>query len=360
MGCWLSRCLPDGTMTANLEEELYEDVGVRATQAPAVVFGHASLLTADEVSCGPAIGKGESGVVYKASYRGSTVVVKRLAIPPPNGGKPSNRETISAALEMEASRMSSLRHPNTVLFMGAYLNENQFCIVSEYCTRGSLFDVLHEKRNSHGSGRNGSDPLHVAALPWSLRCRLALGAARGLLYLHSADPPLVHGQLKSSNILIDDSWNAKLADFGTRRVAQAVSAHPKHGNRSIMPRWTAPELLKHGEDYVWHGPKPQAVDIYSFGIIMWELAMFELPFDDCTNFRDVRSNVLSGQRPSVKPGACPMKWAELMTKCWTHNASRRPSAAEIVSVLEDLSRSELVEKKQSSQSKANSRRARNV
>ncbi|OQR88278.1 protein kinase [Achlya hypogyna] len=350
MGCWLSRCLPDGTMTANLEAELFEDVPARDAPAPAVVFGHASLLTADEVSCGAVIGKGESGVVHKASYRGSTVVVKRLAMPPANATKTSSRETISAALEMEASRMSSLRHPNTVLFMGAYLNENQFCIVSEYCTRGSLFDVLHDKRNSHGSGRNLSDPLHVAALPWSLRCRLALGAARGLLYLHSADPPLVHGQLKSSNILIDDSWNAKLADFGTRRVAQAVSAVTR-SNRSVLPRWTAPELLKHGEDHVWNGPKPQAVDVYSFGIIMWELTMFELPYQECTSFRDVRSNVLSGQRPSIKPGACPMKWAELMTKCWTHNASRRPSAAEIVSILEGLSRSELTEKKQSATKK---------
>ncbi|OQR96667.1 kinase [Thraustotheca clavata] len=343
MGCWLSSCLPDGTMTTNLEAELFEDEVDDGYAKPAVVFGHASLLTAEEVVCGHAIGKGESGVVYKASYRGSTVVVKRLAMVLPAEPNSSSREMIAAALEVEASRMSSLRHPNTVLFMGAYLNENQFCIVSEYCTRGSLFDVLHEKKHAQVNGF--PDPNQGTHLPWSLRCRLMLGAARGLLYLHSADPPLVHGQLKSTNILIDDSWNAKLADFGTRRVAQAVSAQTKP-NRSILPRWTAPELLKHGEEYVWNGPKPQAVDIYSFGIILWELASFQLPYEDCTSFRDVRSNVLSGQRPSIKPGACPMKWAELMTKCWTHNASRRPSAAEIVSILEDLSRSELIEKKQ--------------
>lgn len=180
--------------------------------------------------CLNVIGEGPSGVIYKGSYRGSVVAVKKMKMMV--ASKPAAREHIEMELEVEATRMGSLRHPNTVLFMGACLQGDSFCIVSEYCTRGSLFNVLHSPRSNGsssassassaaaaatGSGKqrsaHGSDPMSrsntVASaseipgsgkrklnLKWSLRLRLALGAARGLLYLHSADPPLVHGQLK--------------------------------------------------------------------------------------------------------------------------------------------------------------------
>lgn len=189
-------------------------------------------------------------------------------------------------------------------------------------------------------------------LKWSLRIRLALGAARGLLYLHSADPPLVHGQLKSTNILVDDSWNAKLADFGTRRVAEAVGFDRSRMNsideRSALLRWTAPELLKLGEERVLKGAfpsdstSPQAVDIFSFGLIMWELTTGELPYADMHSNAEISEYVLSGCRPIMKPGQCNIKWAELMARCWSHNPSRRPSAAEIVSSLESISKADAI------------------
>ena len=73
--------------------------------------------------------------------------------------------------------------------MGACVQKLNFSIVSEYCTRGSLYDILYGKRGRK-KGRESED------LPWSFRLRLALGAARGLLYLHTATPPLVHNQIK--------------------------------------------------------------------------------------------------------------------------------------------------------------------
>jgi serine/threonine protein kinase len=311
------------------------------------------------------IAKGPSGVIYKGSYRGSVVAVKKVKM----GSmplKPSAREAIEAALEVEATRMGSLRHPNTVLFMGACLQGDHFCIVSEYCTRGSLFNVLHNRSSSTSSSKDnpGSDPRgrqtngnmsttrKKVTLKWSLRLRLALGAARGLLYLHSADPPLVHGQLKSTNILVDDSWNAKLADFGTRRVAEAVGFDRNRLNNPNMDtfslRWTAPELLKLFEDRALTGnflaqacgSFPQGVDIYSFGILMWELTSGEIPFSDLQTNHEIKEYVLSGCRPVIKPGQCSIKWAELMARCWSQNASRRPTAAEIVSTLENISKTE--------------------
>ncbi|RHY04576.1 hypothetical protein DYB37_007705 [Aphanomyces astaci] len=215
MGCCLTRCIPDGKMATQFEAELNEDVFVNADQlrTKSTFSGHASLLHADEVHCVQEIGKGDSGIVYKGTYRGSTVVEKRMKM---STHKPT--EAMEKSLEVVASRMSSLRHPNTVLFMGVCLRDQAFCIISEYCSRGSLYDILHTTKESHlhtmhtsGDRINEDKESSEGGFHWNLRCRLALGAARGLLYLHSASPPLVHGQLTSANILVDDSWNAKLA-----------------------------------------------------------------------------------------------------------------------------------------------------
>ncbi|CAH0473913.1 unnamed protein product [Peronospora belbahrii] len=360
-------------MAAELEAELDESHHSYMQQSTEQsTFGTTSLLAADEVVCLNVIGEGPSGVIYKGSYRGSVVAVKKMkmvSLP----SKPSARENVEMELEVEATRMGSLRHPNTVLFMGACLQEDFFCIVSEYCTRGSLFNVLHAPKASPSNRRhkrkgseprsrvdsgsapgNFNDPMakKKVNLKWSLRIRLALGAARGLLYLHSADPPLVHGQLKSSNILVDDSWNAKLADFGTRRVAEAVGFDRSRMNsideRSALLRWTAPELLKLGEERVLKGAfpsdsvSPQTVDIFSFGLIMWELTTGELPYADMHSNSEISEYVLSGCRPIMKPGQCNIKWAELMARCWSHNPSRRPSAAEIVSSLESISKADAI------------------
>lgn len=373
MGFCLSKCMPESDMAAELEAELDESSHSYLPHSTGQsTFGITSLLAADEVVCLDVIGEGPSGVIYKGSYRGSVVAVKKMkmvSLPT----KHSARENMEMELEVEATRMGSLRHPNTVLFMGACLQEDYFCIVSEYCTRGSLFNVLHAPKVSASSrSRNKRSDLDVlprpastntltapdivnkkkANLKWSLRIRLALGAARGLLYLHSADPPLVHGQLKSSNILVDDSWNAKLADFGTRRVADAVGFDRSRMNtideRSALLRWTAPELLKLGEERILKGifpsdcSSPQAVDIFSFGLIMWELTTGELPYADMHSNTEITSYVLSGFRPIMKPGQCNIKWAELMARCWSHNPSKRPSAAEIVSSLESVSKADAV------------------
>ncbi|CAK4608392.1 hypothetical protein LEN26_013732 [Aphanomyces euteiches] len=343
-------------MVTQFEAELNEDVYVNAEvlrSKKSTFSGHASMLQADEVVCSIKIGEGDSGVVYKGTYRGSTVVEKRLKMP-----SSQISESMEKALQKVATRMSSLRHPNTVLFMGVCLRDQEFCIVSEYCSRGSLYDILrrYQLRSESGFLDDKSTQLH-----WSLRCRLALGAARGLLYLHSASPPLVHGQLTSLNILVDDSWNAKLGDFGTQKVSQAISTHSearRKAPRTRLPYWTAPEVFKEGQDSVeTTGTTPQGLDVYSFGIILWELATCETPYETFQTYEELRRFVLTGQRPSVKPGSCPMGWAQLMTKCWSQKPQRRPAAAEIVATLEELSRTEpMMQKKKSSKKKRRSKK----
>ncbi|TMW68251.1 hypothetical protein Poli38472_005719 [Pythium oligandrum] len=383
-GSCLSRCIVND-MATELEIELdesgrnlpakHELHSTPANGTTSTTFGTTSLLAADEVMCLNMIGEGPSGVIYKGSYRGSPVAVKQMKmISMPT--HPSAREAIESALEIEASRMGSLRHPNTVLFMGACLQGDYFCIVSEYCSHGSLYNVLHNpnvdtspSRNKRAASKDSMPPrvngtsgntmhsFHTtdskkkkSTLKWSLRIRLALGAARGLLYLHSAEPPLVHGQLKSTNILVDDSWNAKLADFGTRRVAEAVGFDrrrlEKVDSDTGLLRWTAPELLKLGEERVFKGKlpsghvSPQAVDVYSFGIVLWELTTGELPFADCKSNHEIRDRLLQGLRPPMTPGNYNIKWADLIVRCWSDDPLRRPTAAEIVSTLEIINKEE--------------------
>ncbi|ETV94341.1 TKL/DRK protein kinase [Aphanomyces invadans] len=369
MGCCFTQCIPDDKMVSQFEAELNEDVhvSVNKLQSKKSTFsGHASLLRADEVHCSQEIGKGDSGTVYKGTYRGSTVVEKRMTM-----SRTKASEAMEKSLEVVASRMSSLRHPNTVLFMGVCLRDQSFCIVSEYCARGSLYDILHTSQPSQlhtmhnmTDGIKEDKEASESGLHWNLRCRLALGAARGLLYLHSATPPLVHGQLTSANILVDDSWNAKLADFGTRQVFQAVQSKPRHPAKATgrLPYWTAPEVLKAVSDNIdMTAENPQGADIYSLGLILWELMSGEVPFAECEDYIQLRKCVLSGQRPAIQSGStCPLTWTQLITKCWSQNRTRRPSAAQVVATLEEMLRSEPMMKKPSSRrkrtAKARSRR----
>lgn len=110
-------------------------------------------------------------------------------------------------------------------------------------------------------------------------------------------------------------------------------------------RWTAPEILKYGEERVLRGKHlsdescPQAVDVYSFGIILWELMTGELPFAELKANKEIASVVLSGERPPV-PSKCSLEWQELITRCWSARPSRRPTAADIVSTLENFNKQE--------------------
>src|SRR5689334_7419282 len=99
--------------------------------------------------------------------------------------------------------LSKLRHPRVVLFMAAGIFDGRVTIITEYCERGSLFDVYSKTPKR---------------LTWSKRVKIARDAAEGLFYLHSLNPPCIHRDIKSMNILIDSNLNAKIGDFGTSRI----------------------------------------------------------------------------------------------------------------------------------------------
>ena len=147
--------------------------------------------------------------------------------------------------------MESLRHPNIVMFMGACTKFPNLAIVLEYCSNKSLWSVLQNKS---------------VPLSWEDRKRLSLEIARGMNYLHSSSTPIIHRDLKSLNILIDESFKAKIGDFGWTRLK---------GDRMTKKigtfQWMAPEVIT-GDRY------SEKADVFSYGIILWEIASREPPY----------------------------------------------------------------------------------
>lgn len=204
------------------------------------------------------------------------------------------------------------------------MKKPNLCIVTEFLKQGSLRDILSN---------------NTIKLAWQQRLRLLRSTALGLNYLHSLTPAIIHRDLKSSNLLVqtllpstvdiflniesqyhktqvDDSWTVKVADFGFARIKEENSTMTRCGT----PSWTAPEIIR-GEKYDEHA------DVYSFGIVMWEVVTRKLPFGG-RNFMGVLLDVLDGKRPQV-PNDCPKDFAKLMKRTtlgWCNSARRAISA----------------------------------
>ena len=153
--------------------------------------------------------------------------------------------------------MAQLSSPNIIRFFGFCLNP-KYSIIMEYMPKGSLYHV-----------NKNEEPL-----PWSVRIKIATQIAEGISFLHSKN--IVHRDVKSLNVLLDDNYNAKLSDFGLSKVkmeSQSSSTAKKSNKNSVgTVQWMAPELFKLRPVY------SQKSDIYSLGITFWELSSRKLPY----------------------------------------------------------------------------------
>lgn len=169
------------------------------------------------------IGKGNFGEVWLATWLGSPVAVKTI-VP-----ELQNKEKLVKRFQDEIILMSTLHHPNVVLFLGACTRKPNMALVIEYCAHGSLHHFL---KNEHQ---------HGVRITMSHVLRFALDIARGVYYLHRRCS-VVQRDLKARNILIDESLNAKVADFGLSRVLDEQEQNKL--TACGTPAWTAPEIVK--------------------------------------------------------------------------------------------------------------------
>ncbi|KAD1124710.1 hypothetical protein E3N88_43260 [Mikania micrantha] len=194
------------------------------------------------------LGKGGFGTAYKAVLDdGNVVAVKRLK-ESSIGGK---RE-----FEQHMDVLGRLRHPNVVSLNACYFAKDEKLLVYEYMTNGNLYWLLHGNR---GPGR--------ASLDWTTRLKVAAGAARGLVFIHHfcRSPKLTHGNIKSTNILLDRNGTACLSDFGLSAFAPPNSAPKSNG-------YHAPELLT-----IDARKTTEKSDVYSFGVLLLELLTGKCP-----------------------------------------------------------------------------------
>eukprot|EP01137_Pigoraptor_chileana_P024831 Opistho-2@93423 len=225
----------------------------------------------------------------------------------------SYRAAVTAFIQ-EIDVMIALRHPNIVLFMGASLAEPNIALVVEFMANGSLTDVF--------------DRLTPSEFDWTLRLKFALDAAKGMEYLHSNSPPLLHLDLKSPNLLIDDRMRLKVSDFGLATLQRAKSEN--HAIGTLY--WMAPELIT-GTDQL-----TGAADVYSYGIILWELMGRCLPYRYAAGMAPMLAMhvVRSHHRPMPLPESAPAPFVDLMRSCWDADPSSRPNFTSISRSLEAM------------------------
>ena len=200
---------------------------------------------------GKSIGQGNFAKVYKGTYRGKEVAVKKLLIK-------TMANEIRRQFEAEVGIMNLLRHPNLVMFIGASVVPPNFCIITEFCSNGSLYEFLRVK----------------GVVKWESRIKILTDAALGVNYLHGFRPTIVHNDMKSPNILLDDNINAKISDFGLSATYSAESNKSKAQKKKSVaksPIWAAPELYLDER-------RTEMVDVYSFGVVVWECVTRKLPF----------------------------------------------------------------------------------
>ncbi|GAB4822160.1 hypothetical protein N2152v2_009206 [Parachlorella kessleri] len=284
------------------------------------------------------IGEGSFGKVYLASWRTTQVAVKLLA-----GSDAMNKSNPSEAAAMvlsadnpvlvtlraECSKMAALRHPNVLGFLA--ICEKPPCVVSEFCERGSLHDILRAARTS---------PELCKELSWERRLKMAADAAEGMAYLHTRNPPLVHRDLKSPNLLVTQHWDVKIADFNLSKFIEEPGTAVASSLPSVTnPRWLAPEVLS--------GQKPTlASDVFSFGVVMWEMLTWATPWETIMNPWAVSGLVTEGKRLQVpEPAKLPGHggnfvglgdYIDLMHKCWAQAPEDRPTFDEVLAELRDL------------------------
>lgn len=231
-------------------------------------------------------------------------------------GKASEQERMREDFWNEAIKLADLHHPNVVAFYGVVLDGpgGSVATVTEYMVNGSLRTALQKNERN---------------LDKRKRLLIAMDVAFGMEYLHGKN--IVHFDLKSDNLLVNlrDPHRpiCKVGDLGLSKVKRQTLI--SGGVRGTLP-WMAPELLNGSSSLV-----SEKVDVFSFGIVMWELLTGDEPYADLHYGAIIGGIVSNTLRPAV-PESCDPEWRSLMERCWSAEPSERPSFTEIANQLRGI------------------------
>eukprot|EP01125_Pyxidicula_operculata_P013453 TRINITY_DN4467_c0_g1_i1.p1 TRINITY_DN4467_c0_g1~~TRINITY_DN4467_c0_g1_i1.p1 ORF type:complete len:564 (+),score=136.35 TRINITY_DN4467_c0_g1_i1:56-1747(+) len=248
------------------------------------------------------IGRGGCGVVYKGEWRGIEVAIKQII-------KEKMSPELFERFLQEISIMSKLHHPNILLLCGACI-QPKICYITEYMSQGSLRDVLSKKKK----------------LEWRMKLNIALETARAMKYLHGLDPPVLHHDLKSLNILLDENSHVKVADFGLSTLKEPDGENVV----GLSLNWAAPEVVS-GDRYT------EKSDIYSFGMVLWELLTHKVPYEG-KNSLQLLNAIVEGKLPKFPKGT-DLDFQELVNDCWDREPKGRPDFTDIYNRLKKMKKS---------------------
>ncbi|KAK3039878.1 hypothetical protein RJ639_028271 [Escallonia herrerae] len=285
-------------------------------------YGETTLAT-NNFSNSALVGQGGYGKVYKGILAdGAVVAIKRAQ----EGSLQGEKEFLT-----EIELLSRLHHRNLVSLVGYCDEEGEQMLIYEFMPNGTLRDHLSATGKS-------KEPLSFAA-----RVRVALGSAKGILYLHTeADPPIFHRDIKATNILLDSRFNAKVADFGLSRLAPVPDFEgtlPAHVSTVVKgtPGYLDPEY------FLTHKLTDKS-DVYSLGVVFLELLTGMQPISHGKNIvREVNVAYRSGmifsvidERMGSYPSECVEKFVSLALKCCQEETDARPSMTDVVRELESI------------------------
>uniref|UniRef100_A0A3P8VVG0 Mitogen-activated protein kinase kinase kinase 12 n=1 Tax=Cynoglossus semilaevis TaxID=244447 RepID=A0A3P8VVG0_CYNSE len=239
----------------------------------------------EEISDLQWVGSGAQGAVFLGKLHGQEVAVKK----------------VRNIKETDIKHLRKLKHPNIITFKGICTQAPCYCIIMEYCAQGQLYEVLR-------AGRKITPSL---LMDW------AMGIAGGMNYLHLHK--IIHRDLKSPNMLITYDDSVKISDFGTSKELSDKSTKMSFAGTVA---WMAPEVIR-------NEPVSEKVDIWSFGVVMWEMLTGEVPYKDVDSSAiiwGVGNNSL--QLPV--PEGCPDSFKLLLRQCWNCKPRNRPSFRQIL------------------------------
>jgi len=283
-------------------------------------FANVEVIHKEELDVQNAVGFGGFGTVYLGYYKNRKVAVKEFR------HCASNDEEFLRSVKEEASTYAmGLSHKNIIGFEGLCLTRELPSIVLEFAEGGTLNKCLKDR-----------------ILPPNIIVKWALQIASGMNYLHAAfDKPIIHRDLKSSNVLIkepieedcEDLWNKtmKIADFGLARQTDITEEFTMGGTMAFM----APEsIIKQKFS--------RFTDVWSYGVMLWEMLTGDQPYKDMEMQR-ICFGIGHNKLTLPIPNGCPDHLKELLQQCWSKEPHMRPSFATIISKLQTLAESDFVE-----------------
>ncbi|XP_041801024.1 interleukin-1 receptor-associated kinase 1 [Chelmon rostratus] len=289
------------------------------------------------------VGEGGFGVVYRATLRNTDCAVKRL-----KQDCLLDWALLKDSFQTEVEKLTKFRHPNIVDLLGVSEGGGSVCLIYSYMNNRSLEDQLHNE---------------CMTLSWSQRVAVVEGASTALQFLHfppEGDKPLIHGDVKSSNILLDCHLVAKLADFGlARSVSRGSSGRSASQTVSVGKTSTVRGTLAYlPDEYVREGKIGTTVDVFSFGVVLLEVLTGRRALEKNRNsggryLKDLVKEVDEGPSGSseaawrkqldhrlitggaAEPVGC-MKMVKLALNCLDKNRKKRPAMTEVFDRLQDI------------------------